>query len=217
LQLSPVSSSTPKSSPTGFLTLPGTVSSQSGSQPLESGSSSSTQFSSSQSLNTATTSLDDTRATTAPEGPPARVTSSGDIITETIYTTVVSTVYKCASTVKDCPFSERTPSPVTQKIPTATSVYSISTSTVYETRTHTISACPLWKRKCRPSEMTTSMATETSEAYTTTVWVPIASTLPTITITDIETKTRDELSPPSETTRVTKMVTILACPAEYDA
>lgn len=64
--------------------------------------------------------------------------------------------------------------------------------------------------------MTTSVTTETHEAYTTTIRVPIERALPTAAITDMETNTRGDMVAPVETVRVTKMVTVLACPAEYD-
>lgn len=65
--------------------------------------------------------------------------------------------------------------------------------------------------------MTISVTTETSEAYTTTVLVPVERTIPVVTITDMKPNTRGDMVPPVETIRVTKMVTVLACPAEYDA
>jgi hypothetical protein len=49
-----------------------------------------------------------------------------------------------------------------------------------------------------------------------TIRVPIEKALPTASITDMETNTRGDAVAPVETVRVTKMVTVLACPAEYD-
>jgi hypothetical protein len=39
---------------------------------------------------------------------------------------------------------------------------------------------------------------------------------PTVIITDMEVNTRGDMASPVETVWVTKMVTVLACPVEYD-
>ncbi|KAJ5715556.1 uncharacterized protein N7483_012737 [Penicillium malachiteum] len=158
-----------------------------------------------------TSSTVNAQTTSIPGNAPSRIPASADLTTETSYTTVISTVYQCPLTVKDCPFSIKTPSPVTHTIPTATSIYSIHTSTVYETRTHSISVCPPWKEKCQPSDMITSVSTETSEAYTTTVRVPVEAPIPTGAIIDVETSSRDDGV--TLTVQVTEVVTVLACPA----
>ncbi|KAJ5769065.1 hypothetical protein N7520_003624 [Penicillium odoratum] len=140
---------------------------------------------------------------------PSDTASAESIYTETMYTTEFSTVHKCASTVKDCPYAEKTPSTITQVIPTETNFYSFTTSTGSTFRAHTITACPYDVDDCPSSEKTTYVTSKSEETYTV-ILVSAETPSPHATTIDVGTNNNPEVTP---TVYVTSVVTILACPA----
>ncbi|KAJ5805707.1 uncharacterized protein N7503_003309 [Penicillium pulvis] len=140
---------------------------------------------------------------------PSDAAPADNIFTETLYRTEFSTVYKCASSVKDCPYAEKTPSTITQMIPTGTNFYSITTSTGSTIRAHTITACPYDADECSSSEETTYVTSKSEETYTV-ILVSAETPVPHTTATNVEPNDSAEVTP---TVYVTDIVTVLACPA----